>query len=131
MDEPNANNVVEMLDKLSKLRLNRNALLLKKQDLINEIMTEEIKERLAKIEKQFESKNSKMADEINTLETDIRGRVKSIGSTVKGFSLMAVWQKASVKWDTQALEGYAAGGHQEILQFRKEGEPSVSIREIK
>lgn len=32
-------------------------------------------------------------------------------------------------WDTKALEGYAAAGHDEILQFRKEKvvKPNVSI----
>lgn len=32
------------------------------------------------------------------------------------------YRKESVRtsWDTKALEGYAAGGHDEILQFKKE-----------
>lgn len=131
MPEPTTIEVENSLDTLSKLRAKREALLEKKEELVKEVMTDVIKHKLAQIEKQFEAKYTKVNEEINNLEVSIREKVKVIGITVKASQLQAVWSKPVTKWDTKSLEGYAAGGHPEILQFKKEGEPSVSIREIK
>jgi hypothetical protein len=67
---------------------------------------------------------------IDTLTAEIKTAVIAAGATVKGAHLQAVWTKGRVSWDTKALEGYAAG-HPEVLPFRKEGEPSVTIRGVK
>jgi hypothetical protein len=38
--------------------------------------------------------------------------------------------KGRVSWDGKSLDGYMAA-HPEISAFRKEGEPSVSLRNVK
>ena len=50
-----------------------------------------------------------------------------MGETVKGDHLQAVWSKGRASWDDKALMGYTKA-HPELLEFRKQGEPSVSIR---
>ncbi|MCG3145996.1 MAG: hypothetical protein HONDAALG_03775 [Gammaproteobacteria bacterium] len=55
---------------------------------------------------------------------------ESRGATVKGAALSAVYAKGRVSWDNKALEGYAVA-HPELLAFRSEGAPSVSIRGVK
>ena len=54
------------------------------------------------------------------------------GKTVKTEFGTVSFRKGSIRtyWDSKALEGYAAGGHDEILQFKKETEvkPSITIK---
>ncbi len=42
---------------------------------------------------------------------------------------MAIYSKGRMSWDGKRLDGYATA-HPEILAFRSEGQPSVSIREV-
>jgi len=64
---------------------------------------------------------------INALTKDIKDAVLTHGASVKAVHLHAVWSKPRTSWDTKALNGYAVA-HPEILEFRKTGRPSVSIR---
>ncbi len=64
---------------------------------------------------------------INDISAEIKAAVASGGQSVKGGRFQAVYTKGRVSWDTKALDGYAAA-HPEIQQFKKVGEPSVSIR---
>jgi hypothetical protein len=49
------------------------------------------------------------------------------GATVRGSYLMAVWSKGRVSWDDKGLSNYAQA-HPDLLQYRKQGDPSISIR---
>lgn len=62
-------------------------------------------------------------------ERELKALVLESGASVKGNVVQAVFTKGRVSWDTRALDGYAAG-HPEVAQFRKQGEPSVSIRPL-
>jgi hypothetical protein len=117
------------LDLLSDYYAQRDNLALKKQEQIDKILTPEIRQAISDIEAEFGEKGAAVTENIASLEAEIREAVKLNGATVKGAVLQAVWSKPRVTWDTKALDGYAAG-HPEILPFRKEGEPSVSIRTI-
>lgn len=63
------------------------------------------------------------------IEEQVRKSVLAGGKTIKGKLGQAVWAKGRISWDAKGLEGVAAV-IPEILQFRKEGEPSVSIRAV-
>ena len=64
------------------------------------------------------------------LENKVKSLVVEGGKTEKGERLQAVYTKGRVSWDTKAIDGYAIS-HPELFAFRKEGEPSVSIRAVK
>ncbi len=98
-----------------------------KAALIDEVLTPEIKEKLAEIDAEFEPKIDTLSQEKSMLEAEIKQEVLSAGRTVKGTYHSFVWSKPRVSWDTKALDGYAAA-HPEIAQFRAEGAPSVSVR---
>lgn len=68
--------------------------------------------------------------EISFLEEGVKGFVKGRGKSLKGEFLEAIYAKGRTTWDTKALDGYAST-HQEILQFKKTGDPSVSIKAVK
>lgn len=98
-----------------------------KQKVVDSVLTDELKQKLADIDIEFDGKLSVMNDAIAELEAEIKQDVIHIGKTVPGKFLMAVWNKARVTWDNKGLEGFMVA-HPEIVAFRKEGEPSVTIR---
>ena len=125
----NENQIKEMLDKLDHLQVGLDALNLQKQALTESVMTPEIKAKLLDIDAEFAPKIAAISDSINPLTAEIKQAVISIGTSVKGAFLYAVWAKGRVSWDNKSLDGYALA-HPELNTFRKEGEPSVSIRRV-
>lgn len=64
------------------------------------------------------------------LTTQIKEVVIRNGVSVKGKYLRAIYSKGRKTWDTKAMEGSALA-HPEINKFKKTGQPSISIREVK
>lgn len=121
--------IKQKLDVMADLQLGLNALRMRKQDEINQVLTPEVNAKLAAIDAKYLGEIGDIQDLIDKFNEEIRAEVLTIGASVKGESLHAVWVKGRVSWDTKALDGYAAE-HPEITQFRKEGQPSVSIRPV-
>ena len=117
----------EMLHKYSDNLVGLDSLRLEKQAVIDTILTPEIKEKLAEIEAEFAPKVEALSAENERLAAQIREQVLELGATVSGDFHQAIFTKGRVSWDTKALDGYAAA-HPEVATFRKEGQPSVSIR---
>lgn len=117
------------LNELADLRSSLDTVALEKQAMIDSILTPEIKAKIAKIETEFAGKGEIATGKASVLEGEIKELVKTASQTVKGDFLMAVFAKGRVSWDPKSLDGYAVG-HPEILNFRKEGDPYVSIRRI-
>ena len=106
------------------------------QALIDSILTPEILAKVEEIKAEFCPKFAalendeqfiEMKAQAETLTAEIKEEVIAAGETVKSDSLMAVYSKGRVSWDTKALDGYCAA-HPEVEQFKKVGEPSVAIR---
>ena len=71
-----------------------------------------------------------LEEAIASMKKAIGAEVLAHGQPVKGSILQAVINKGRTSWDGKLLEGYAVA-HPEILQARKEGEPTVTIRTVK
>lgn len=125
----NEQRIKTMLDALAEMQAQRQVAEMDKQAAMESIFTPEIKAQIADIEAEFSGKTEALAANIAELETVVRTQVIALGTTVKGATLQACWTKPRVSWDTRALDGYATA-HPEIEKFRKEGEPSVSIRTV-
>jgi hypothetical protein len=80
----------------------------------------------AEYEPLFEASRSRVA----TLTEEIKQAVVHAGASVKGAHLYAVYSKGRVTWDTRGLDKFALA-HPEVTQYRKQGEPSVSLRTVK
>lgn len=119
--------ITEKLDRLANYQAERDYLALHKQELIDQVLTPDIKARLEEIEMEFAQRVEAVDENIATLEEEIKNDVIQHGTTVRGTFLRAVWNKGRVTWNTKSLDGYASI-HPEILQFRKEGQPFVSIK---
>ena len=116
-----------LLDALSEMQSQRSVIDLRKQEMIDSVLTPEIKQKVAEIEAEFSPQYPAVDENIARLTEQIKDAVLTEGATVSGEYLQAVWVKGRTSWDTKALEGYAAA-HPEIMQFKAEGNPSVSIR---
>ena len=123
------NDMQERLDQLSDWTAKRDVLNMAKQDMIDEILTNEIREQLASIEAEFSPKFNALEENIAELTEQIKRDVLINGATVKGTYLMAVYNKGRVSWDSKQLEGMMAiiPG---LVNARKEGEPSITLRKI-
>ena len=79
---------------------------------------------------EFEAKHEALLTEITSLETEIKNEVLEAGETVKGESLMAVWNSGRLTWDGKKLKELAER-YPEITIASKTGLPTVSFRTIK
>ena len=121
--------VAGMLEQLSQLHAQREALEEEKQALIAKTLPPEIKARLEDIEAEFSEKDKAAGANIEALEESIKSATLAHGESVRGAGFQAVWNKGRQTWDSKGLSAYA-DSHPEVLQFRKEGEPSVTIRKV-
>ncbi len=66
-------------------------------------------------------------ENIATLEAEIKTEVLLHGQSVSGGAYRAVYTQGRISWDNEGMAKYA-NSHPEVLQFRKQGQPSVSLR---
>jgi len=95
------------------------------------------KEVLVKVQTELDTLDFAYADpiaallsEADTLEAEIKDAVLTLGKSVKATRLQMAWAKGRVSWDTKGIEGLAKV-YPVLLDFRKEGPPSVSLRAVK
>ena len=122
--------IYECIEKYSDLVVGIDVINAEKQALIDQVLTSEIKEKLKEIEAEYAPKLQLIMQEKDTLEAQVKDAALQAGQTIKGTYHQFVFTKGRVSWDTKALDGYAIS-HPEIAQFRKEGNPSVSVRTVK
>lgn len=121
--------IIDKLNTLAEYQAQKDLLNLQKQDLIDAVLTAEVKAKLADIDIEFAGKALGVDENIATLTEEIKSAVKEFGASVKGDTLHAVFSKGRVSWDDKALQGYAVA-HPELAEFRKQGDPSISIRKV-
>jgi hypothetical protein len=95
--------------------------------MTTEVITPEIQAQLDAIDMELEPQLRAAQSKATELETAVKAATLELGRTVRGTFLQAVWNKGRTSWATKSLEGYATV-HPEILQFKNEGDPYVSIR---
>ena len=122
--------IYTQIEEYSRLTAGISDIETQKQALIERVLTPEIKDLLAEIDAEFDPKIAALNMTLSILEAQIKEQVLISGQTVKGSLHQFVFSKPRVSWDTKLLDGYAMA-HPEILHFRKEGNPSVSVRGVK
>jgi ABC-type phosphate transport system auxiliary subunit len=120
---------IQKLDKLAEMYAQQDVIRLDKQKLIDSILTDEIKAKIAEIEAEFKPQAEGLSQNISALESEVKTDVVTLGESVKGNVLHAVYAKGRITWDTKGLEGVLIN-QPELAKFRKEGDPSVSIRRV-
>lgn len=121
--------ISKKLDQLANFQAQRDVFALEKKELIDQVLTPEIKTRMEEIEAEFSGRLQSVNDNIAALEEEIKKDVLKHGTSIRGTFLRAVWNKGRVTWDTKRMESYAST-HPEILKFRKQGVPFVSFYKV-
>jgi hypothetical protein len=117
------------LNLIAEYQSQKDLLNLNKQEIIDTILTPEIKAKIAEIEAEFAGKGEAADNNIAALTAEVKVMVIQAGATVKADHYQAVYVKGRVTWDGKTLDGFAVA-HPEILFARKEGDPSVTLRRI-
>ena len=123
------NDIAQKLDRLSKLYEQKQKYSREKQEIINRLLAPEIKAKIDEVETEFKQQEDIISKTIDSLESEIKADTTKFGATVKSSSFMAVWSKGRITWDTKGLTSFA-GSHPEVLEYKREGKPIVSVRRL-
>ena len=118
-----------LLDALAELQAQQDVIRLEKESLRESVLTPEIKQTLTDIDAEYADREADIAQAIAKATETAKAVVRNYGSTVTGKHLQAVYANGRVSWDTKVLDGILAV-HPELAPFRKQGQPSVSIRKV-
>ncbi len=118
--------IIAKLDQLSEIKAAAEVTRLdyeaKRAEIMKAVQTQ-LDDLAAEYEPLIESAEERAA----ALEAEIKRDVLAHGASVKGSRLYAVFARGRVSWDTKALDAYA-DTHPEVVEFRKQGDPVVSLR---
>ena len=119
-------NVIAKLDQLAEIKAAAEVTRLdyeaKRAEILRAVQAE-----LDALEAEFQPLLDAAQNRAEALEAEIKQDVLAHGASVKGRQFYAVYNRGRVSWDTARLDRFAAA-HPEVKEFRKEGQPSVSLR---
>lgn len=88
---------------------------------------EQVRAQLEALDAEFGEMLCEADEEVVRLEGEVKEAVRTVGESVKHEGIHAVYVRGRVTWDSRGLSRYAEI-HPELLEFRRVGNPSVSIR---
>jgi len=125
-ERPTREHVAEKLGRLENLRGAADVARLDYEAKRAEIL-KQIQAELDALDSEYlpilESADENMA----TLENEIKTDVLLYGESISNGRYRATFTKGRVSWDNEGLAKYA-GSHPDVIQFRKQGQPIVSLR---
>ena len=121
--------ITAKLDQLSEIKAAAEVTRLDYEAKRAEIM-KAVQAQLDDLAAEFEPLINSAEERAAALEAEIRQDVLAHGASVKGRRLYAVLSRGRVSWDTDRLDAYAST-HPEVVEFRAQGQPSVSLRVVK
>ena len=121
--------IISKLDKLSEFRATE-AAIGQEYDKKRTKLLIEVQPKLDRLYGEYEKLFAKAREAVEDREQHIKALVVSLKESVKGSTLHAVFMNGRPSWDHKGLDGYAVA-HPELLKLKKDGDPSVSIREVK
>lgn len=120
--------VTEKLERFSNLRnaaeFTRLDYETKRKEILQQIQLE-----LDALDAEYKPVLEAAEENITTLENEIKTDVLLYGESVSGGMYRACYSQGRVSWDNDGMARYAAS-HPDVLQFRKQGQPSVSLRVV-
>ena len=125
---PSREYVSEKLERLSSLR---NAVEYTRLDYETRraAILKQIQAELDALEAEYKPVLEAAEENIATLENEIKTEVLLYGESVSGGMYRATYTQGRVSWDNEGMTSYATL-HPDVLQFRKQGQPIVSLRVV-
>jgi hypothetical protein len=125
---PSREQVSAKLERLSNLRAAADVAQMELESRRNEVLSK-VQAELDALELEYGPILDGTAESIADLEEQIRTEVLMHGESISGGTYRAVYTRGRVSWDASGMERYARQ-HPDVLQYRKEGQPSVSLRPV-
>jgi hypothetical protein len=88
---------------------------------------EQVRAQLEALDAEFREMLREADDEVGRLEGKVKETVRAVGESVTYEGIRVVYMRGRVTWDNRGLSRYAET-HPEVLEYRRVGNPSVSIR---
>lgn len=125
-ERPTREHVTEKLERLSNLR---NALEFTRLDFETKrtVILKQIQSELDALEVEYQPVLERAEENIAALENEIRTDVLLYGESISGGMYRATYTQGRVSWDNDGMAKYAIS-HPDVLEFRKQGQPVVSLR---
>jgi hypothetical protein len=125
---PSLEHVAEKLERFSNLRNAAEFTRLDYETKRKEIL-KQIQPELDALDTEYKPVLESAEENIATLENEIKTDVLLYGESISGGMYRACYVQGRVSWDNDGMARYAAS-HPDVLQFRKQGQPSVSLRVV-
>lgn len=121
--------LIAKLDKLYNLKCLADLTASDREQARKAAIPPEVAAELAAIDLEFAPQQEKITTQIAGLEAEVKAMAETVGASVKGQGLQAVYTAGKVSYDARALDGLLIA-MPELAAFRKESKPNVSIRMI-
>ena len=127
-ERPRREHVTEKLERLSNLRGAAEVARLNYESKRVEIM-KQIQAELDALDSEYKPVLEAAEENIAALENEIKTDVLLYGESISGGMYRASYTQGRVSWDNDGMTRYATS-HPDVLQFRKQGQPIVSLRVV-
>jgi hypothetical protein len=125
---PNREYVAEKLERLSNLR-NATEFTRLDYETKRKAILKQIQAELDALDSEYKPVLDAAEENISALENEIKTDVLLCGESVSGGMYHATYTLGRVSWDNEGITKYAAS-YPDVLQFRKQGQPIVSLRVV-
>jgi hypothetical protein len=123
---PSLEGITAKLDKLAEIRaaadLTRADYEAKRAEILGKVQSE-----LDALEAEYAPLLQTSSEHTDSIMAEIKNDVLRHGASVRSDSVQAVYAKGRTSWDAKGLGQYAEA-HPDIVEYRKQGEPTVSVR---
>ena len=123
---PSRDHVAEKLERLSNLRNAAEFTRLDYETKRTQIL-KQVQAELDALDWEYKPVLERAGENIAALENEIKTDVLLHGESVSGGMYRATYMQGRTSWDNEGMTHYAAS-HPDVLQFRKQGQPIVSLR---
>ena len=127
-ERPTREHVSAKLERLSNLRGAADLARLDYESRRTEIL-KQVQAELDALDLEYEPILEATNENIAALENEIKTDVLLYGESVSGGTYRASYTQGRVSWDSEGMTKYAAL-HPDVLQFRKQGQPIVTLRVV-
>lgn len=125
-EKPPKETVLQKLERLSQLHAAADLARMDYESRRAEVL-KQIQDELDALEVEFKPALEAAEKNAASLEAEIRNDVLLRGESLRGSAYQAIYMKGRVSWDAAGMNEYARD-HPDVLRYRKEGQPSVSLR---
>ncbi len=127
-EKPAQEKVVGKLQRLGDLRAAADLARMDYESKRAEVL-KKVQAELDAIDVEFRPVLDAAEDNAAALEAEIKNDVLLRAESLRGGPYQAVYVKGRVSWDTKGVDEYARS-HPDLLRFRREGQPSVTLRTV-